>query len=175
MLFCLTCFVRAEEVQFEEAPKSPRAIPSVTGTQLLRTNKARKAKKQTTVSSERHVSLRNRREKTSPWVPFVPLLGIPSYHCWIISWREQFTSFLPRKPISSVKIEERQSFDLLWHSGGGVDEGPCLPELSPGKFFWRFSVAMYATEHFEVRLRRKHRDLRAVIEISGVPKDITGK
>ena len=35
-LFCLTCFVRAEEVQFEEAPKSPRAIPSVTGTQLLR-------------------------------------------------------------------------------------------------------------------------------------------
>ena len=38
MLFCLTCFVRAEEVQFEEAPKSPRAIPSsVTGTQLLRT------------------------------------------------------------------------------------------------------------------------------------------
>ena len=72
-LFCLTCFVRAEEVQFEEAPKSPRAIPSVTGTQLLRTNKTRKAKKQTTVSSERHVSLRNRREKTSPWVPFVPL------------------------------------------------------------------------------------------------------
>ena len=45
MLFCLTCFVRAEEVQFEEAPKSPRAIPSVTGTQLLRTNKTRKAKK----------------------------------------------------------------------------------------------------------------------------------
>ena len=39
LLFCLTCFVRAEEVQFEEAPKSPRAIPSVTGTQLLRTNK----------------------------------------------------------------------------------------------------------------------------------------
>ena len=74
-----------------------------------------------------------------------------------------------------MKIEERQSFDLLWHSGGrgGVDEGPSVPELSPGKFFWRFSVAM--SENFEVWLRRKHRDLRAVIEISGVPKDITGK
>ena len=72
-----------------------------------------------------------------------------------------------------MKIEERESCELLWHSGGGVDEGPCLPELSPGKFFWRFSVAM--SENFEVWLRRKHRDLRAVIEISGVPKDITGK
>ena len=69
-----------------------------------------------------------------------------------------------------MKIEESS---LLWHSGGGVDEGPSVPELSPGKFFWRFSVAM--SENFEVWLRRKHRDLRAVIEISGVPNDISGK
>ena len=62
----------------------------------------------------------------------------------------------------------------MWHSGNcGVDEGPSVPELSPGKFFWRFSVAM--SENFEVWLRRKHRDLRAVIEISGVPPNITGK
>jgi len=71
--FILQTIAIDPDLFLDEAPKSPRAIPSVTGTQLLRTNKTRKAKKQTTVSSERHVSLRNRREKTSPWVPFVPL------------------------------------------------------------------------------------------------------
>ena len=69
-----------------------------------------------------------------------------------------------------MKIEESS---LLWHSGGGVDEGPSVPELSPGKFFWRFSVAM--SENFEQWLRRTHGNLAAVTEIFGVPNNITGK
>ena len=74
-----------------------------------------------------------------------------------------------------MKIEESCFFvfEFVVAQRGGVDEGPSVPELSPGKFFWRFSVAM--SENFDRWLRQTHRKLAAVTEISGVPGDITGK
>ena len=129
LLFCLTCFVRAEEVQFEEAPKSPRAIPSATGTQLLRTNKTRKAKKQSKNFSARHVSLRDRRERTSPWVPFGGV-GLQSWTLW--GWTEEIPENNGR---SSVIFIIWVKFSAQYHWMNFQERRLGFPKRA---YFWKF-------------------------------------
>ena len=86
LLFCLTCFIREEEVCPGGSYSKSWWFRCFFELHLLRTNKTRKAKKKAKKFSARHVSLRDRRERTSPWVPFGGV-GLQSWTLW--GWTEE--------------------------------------------------------------------------------------